>query len=145
MEVILSAVREKVREYGNRRRDVIYAHHLDKVVWVALDEPEGVPESLLENEYVLIGELIHRGVSRIVFEASPKCKRVYLPRWLPSSLDERVAERWVKQGEGPYVLVCGNADGFVEHQGRLVPLELKTTRRPNGRYPKPVRPLTAWG
>ena len=132
-QVVLDAVKEKVKLYGKRRRDVIYAHHLDKPVWVALEE-DGVPESILNNELVLIGELVHQGLSNVVEKATPICQRVWLKPWLIDDVDDRVRDRWIKGDNRPYVTVCGNADGMVEYEGRLVPIELKTTRRMNG-YP----------
>ena len=197
---ILDSVRELVKQYGNRRVDVIYAHHLDKPVWVALEE-NGIPDSILNNEFVLIGELVHRGLPRVIFGAKPQCKRVYLKPWIVSEIDERIRNRWVKGESYPYVMVCGTADGMIPYDQKLIPVELKTTRRDGGyppewfarselyawlydapvtllailnlkdgyehdyyirnpgdpaiivrvvdwlqgRYPKPVRPLTAWG
>ena len=126
-------MKELVKQYGYRRPDVIYAHHLDRPVWVALEE-SGVPDSILNNEFVLIGELVHRGLQQVIFEAEPRCKRIYLKPWIVSDLDDRVRNRWVKGETQPYVVVCGSADGMIFYDQRLVPVELKTTRR-NGGYP----------
>ncbi|MCE4601254.1 MAG: hypothetical protein F7C38_06805 [Desulfurococcales archaeon] len=130
---ILDSIKELVKQYERRNYDVIYAHHLDRPVWVALEE-KGIPESILNNEFVLIGELVHRGLASVVFKADPVCKRIQLKPWIVEELDERVRDRWVRDDRHPYVVVCGNADGMIPYDQRLVPVELKTTRRSGG-YP----------
>ena len=133
-QIILEAVKEKVRLYGRRRRDIIYAHHLDKPVWIALEE-SGVPDSILENNFVLVGELMHQGLANVVEKPTVSCQRVWLKPWILDEIDERVKQRWVKGSNNhPYVTVCGTADGLIELENHEIPIELKTTRRNNG-YP----------
>ena len=128
MGILLDKLKDAVKEYEKRKSDIIYAHHLDDTVWVALEE-KGIPPEMLENPYILIGELVHRGVDRVLQPSRPACRQVAVPASIVVRLDGRIVERWVKfDGEKHYVTVCGKSDAFVEIGGVAYPVELKTTR-----------------
>ena len=125
--LLIEKLKERVARYRVRDPSIIYIHNLDKPVYYWFNEPS---EEKIVNGYVLMGELLHAGLEKIIEPGTEKCKTVWLPRGFPRLLDRRVAERFIHwNGNNPYCIVCGSPDGIIEINGFRYPVELKTMRR----------------
>lgn len=126
--IILERIRKIMERYGERDKDKIYVHMLEKNVWFWERE-----ERKEINEYMMVGELVHQALPRVLEPAEAKCREIYLPPgW--HNIDKKIWRRYVKYDKEKrrfYVLLCGSADAMDGPH----PVELKTTRR-NGKEPR---------
>ena len=127
--VVLEELKKEIERYNNRRHDLVYCHMLEKPVYYWLKEPK-----VEINNYMLLGELVHIGVERLLERAEPVIKTIYLPCTRKCGIKSEVWNRFVKYDRNKrlyYIVLSGSADALWGTH----PVELKTTRR-NIKKPK---------
>lgn len=105
------------RKYGSRRANVIYAHMLDNPITV-LDTRRREQDRL--STEMVIGELLHSGLEKILGEVKEACRTVPVSPVNPYT----TALSFIKNGA---VTVCGTADAVIDNEGDKIVIELKTT------------------